>query len=293
MTPAVSIIVPTFRREEALCQMLRTLLAQDIDDFEILLIDQTQKHTEETIRFLSSNTRRVKRVVQEIPNLPMARNNGLSLASGAFVVFIDDDVLLPADCIRRLVDHLSRGVSDGVTGLINFDWSDEELRQRWDIAKKRIENGLWYVNNFIGAVMAFRREVFDSIGGFDERLGALSRGMGEDYEFCRRATRAQLRLAIDTTIVIQHPTGVGGGCAIREIAPEEARTRHIQSGFYIEMKLAERYGRIGIQGWVRMLRGWAFNREMFKHGIIPILENLRELRKHYKIVRAFYLQGCR
>lgn len=294
MTPAISVIIPTFRREEALCQMLRTLLAQDVDDFEILLIDQTPTHNEETTLYLSANEGRIRRIFQETPNLPMARNNGMLLARGAYIVFIDDDVLLPADCIRRLITILSRRLADGVTGLVNFDKSDEDLRQQYGLAKKRTKAELLYVNQFIGAVMAFRREVFDSIGGFDERLGVLSTtAAGEDYEFCRRATRARFRLAIDPTVVIQHPTGVGGGCAARESSPDVARMRQIRSCFYIEMKLAERRGRIGIQGWVRMFRGWAINRAMIKQGIISIFGNLRQLRKQYKIVRAFYVTGSR
>ena len=292
MNQPISIIVPSYRREDALCKMLSTLLEQDINNFEILLIDQTREHTPETKQFLASNAKRIKQVFQETANLPMARNNGLSLACGEYIIFIDDDVLLPSNCIRRLIKHLSVGAAVGVTGLINFDKSDKELRQEYGISLNHASHDLIFVNQFIGAVMAFRHEVFDKIGGFDERLGVLSSSAsGEDTEFCRRARRAGLSLAIDPTLVIQHPLGTIGGCAARELAPEVARERHIQSGFYIEMKLAERQGRIGIQGWARMLRSWAINRGLFEQGIPASVRNVISLRKHFSIVQNFYNQG--
>lgn len=287
-----SVIVPTFRREEALCKMLQTLLAQDCDGFEILLIDQTPNHDQETIAFLTLNADRIKRVVQEIPNLPMARNNGLSRASGKFILYVDDDVLLPADCVRRLIAHLSAGAAHGVSGLISFEQSDEELKLQYGLKVDPQPESLIIVNQFIGAVMAFRREVFDSAGGFDERLGILSTSAsGEDSEFCRRARSAGYRLAIDPTLVIQHPLGVTGGCATREVSSDVARTRHIRSNFYIEMKLSDAHGRIGIAGWVRMLRGWAVNREAVANGFGAVFKNIHLLRKQYKEVQEFYLQG--
>jgi glycosyltransferase involved in cell wall biosynthesis len=293
VTLTASIIVPTFRREEALCEMLRTLLAQDFDDFEILLIDQTPEHCEETISFLNLNADRIERVWQETPNLPMARNRGLSLARGRFIIYIDDDVLLPNDCVGKLARHLAEEQVDGVSGLISFEKSREDVRQQYEkqygAFNKCAPNGLLFVHQFIGAVMAFRREVFDEIGGFDELLGVLSpSAAGEDNEFCRRAKRGNFRLAIDTTLTIDHPLGVRGGCAAREVSIDVARMRQMKSTFYIEMKFAERHGKIGLQGWVRMLRGWAINRGMLKQGVPSILGRLQELEKNYKTVQEFF-----
>lgn len=292
LTPTVSVIVPTFRREEALCKMLQTLLVQNIDDFEILLIDQTPQHCEKTISFLSSNSGRIKRVFQATPNLPMARNNGLSLVSGRYIIFVDDDVLLPPDCIQRLVDHLAEGAADGVSGSIIFELSRDKVGQHYPeggISQKGQQSKLLFVREFVGAVMAFRREVFSVIGGFDERLGLLSStAAGEDNEFCRRATRAGFRLAIDPDLVIQHPLGVAGGCAAREASPEIALSRQLQSSFFIEMKLAGDKGHLGSKAWLRMLRGYVINRVTVKEGFLSVYKRARLLRSGYKIARDFY-----
>jgi GT2 family glycosyltransferase len=293
--PAISIIVPTYKREEALCKMLQTLFLQDTKNFEILLVDQTPVHTKKTLNFLEAHSDRITWIRQKSPNLPMARNNGLSKALGDFVIFVDDDVLLPANCITLLVSHLASRDCDGVTGMVSFEKDARELRLQYEKEygsfKNLSSNGLVMVDQFIGAVMAFRREVFARVGGFDENLGLLfPSAAGEDYEFCRRVRQERYKLAIATNLVIQHPLGAEGGCATRELDHKVARMRQIQSSFYIEMKFGDQQGNLGLQAWIRMLRGWVINRGVLKQGLRAMVSRLQELWNHYKIVQKFYLQ---
>ena len=293
----VSVIVPTYCREEALVKMLRTLLTQDFDDFEILLIDQTPEHSEQTTRFLDMNADRIKPISQKYPSLPMARNTGLSLAVGRYIIFFDDDLLLPSNSISMLVDVLDNDDVDGATGLIDLGRAHADVRREFlgaNGSNKRSAEGAIYVSHIIGGAMAFRREVFEKIGGFDERLGELSKSaVGEEIELCRRAVRAGFKLAVDTNLMIGHPHRLPGGCGGSEVDADVARSRHIRSNFYMEMKLSGLGGKIGLVGWVRMLRGWVINRVMLKRGAAAVLQGLGELKVNYKIVRKFYLDADR
>lgn len=290
---AVTVIVPSYRRDKSLRETLKMLLAQDIANFDLIVVDQSREHEEETWSFFREHEPRVRRLYQEEPNLPKARNRGLRSARGDYVVFVDDDVLPPPNCLSVLVGHLAAGVADGISGLISFDKTRDELREQYHSAYRaawpRGSEEVFYVPSFIGAVMAFRREVFELIGGFDDRLGRLSRSAaGEDLEFCRRATRAGVRLALDPKLVINHPLGVAGGCGARELAADVARSNHIRANLYIEMKMTGLGGHIGISGWLRLLRAFAVNRDVLRRGTAALGRGLIDISRNYPAVRTFY-----
>ena len=50
--PAVSVIIPTYNRDEPLRKTLKSLLAQDYPNFEIILVDQSDKKFPEKEKFL-------------------------------------------------------------------------------------------------------------------------------------------------------------------------------------------------------------------------------------------------
>ena len=85
--PFVSVILPTYQREEVLCQTVTQLLAQDYPSYEIIIIDQTEKHNDKTDNFLSSLDKRVKYYHIERPSLPAARNFGLTQDQGRYHSF--------------------------------------------------------------------------------------------------------------------------------------------------------------------------------------------------------------
>jgi len=273
-------------------ETLRMLLAQDVGCFELIVVDQSTEHEEETWSFFREHGSRIRRLYQAEPNLPKARNRGLRDARGDYVVFVDDDVLPPPNCLSTLVGHLAAGAADGISGLISFEKSNDELNKQYRSTYPAWRPGsdeVFYVPHFIGAVMAFRREVFELVGGFDDRLGRLSRSaVGEDFEFCRRAVRAGVWLALDPKLVIDHPLGVKGGCASRELDADVARLNTVRANLYIEMKMTGCGGHIGIRGWARILRGFAINRHTLLSGGAVVSRRLLDIGRNYAAVRAFY-----
>ncbi len=91
--PQVSVIVPTYNREEVLCRTLSYLFEQDYPNYEILVVDQTVEHTSETRQFLAINGERLRHIKLERPSLTRARNAGVLHARGAIVLFLDDDIV--------------------------------------------------------------------------------------------------------------------------------------------------------------------------------------------------------
>src|SRR5690349_2366314 len=102
--PCVSVIVRSYNRLPALAELLRALLAQDHDSFEVVVIEQTQVRAGDAVAQIDRLARDPRIRILRCPPLggPRARNVGVRSARGDLLVFIDDDDL-PAsnDWLRR------------------------------------------------------------------------------------------------------------------------------------------------------------------------------------------------
>ena len=105
----VSVIIPTFCRSPLLCEAIDSVLRQDVDGLELLVIDDGS--TDDTEACVRSYGNPVHYIHQENQGLGSARNRGLSLAKGKYVAFLDDDdwwmpgkLKLQYDILEKLPD---------------------------------------------------------------------------------------------------------------------------------------------------------------------------------------------
>src|SRR4051812_14020232 len=221
MVPFVSIIVATYRREDLLRSTLQQLLDQDYPRYEPIVADQSSDHEQETSDFLIQNAARIRYFRLEQPNLPAARNFAIQRAAGDIIAFVDDDMIVPRDCVSKLVEAYRNEEVWGATGFTLGHAEADERNQR--AHEKRVASGRTSVNELIrvkhfnGCLMSFRREIFERVGYFDEWMGSQPMAAGEDSEFCYRATSAGLGLWLNPALVTQHLVGKRGGCGRREL----------------------------------------------------------------------------
>lgn len=105
MKVKVSVIIPTYQREAVLINTLNSVVAQDSNSFELIVVDQTAKHDGRTEQFLSSlKDKRFRYFSITPPSLPAARNFGLTKARGEIIIYIDDDVTLDEGFIKAHLD---------------------------------------------------------------------------------------------------------------------------------------------------------------------------------------------
>jgi GT2 family glycosyltransferase len=127
------------------------------------------------------------------------RNSGVEAAQGSYVVFLDDDAIAAPDWLACLSAAFANPRTVGTGGAIEPLWFGG--RPIWFPAEFEWVVGCTYrgmpelratVRNLIGCNMAFRREVFATVGGFRiGRVGALSIGQENDEtEFCIRLMTA-------------------------------------------------------------------------------------------------------
>ena len=116
MAKLVSVIIPAFDRREDLCRCIDSVLEQEFEQIEIIVIDDCSE--DDTIEHLRSHYPDVQLIQCERRYGPShLRNLGLIEAGGEFVLFLDSDVVLPnIYVITRMVEALSNNSGIGEIG---------------------------------------------------------------------------------------------------------------------------------------------------------------------------------
>jgi glycosyltransferase involved in cell wall biosynthesis len=209
----VSAIIPTYNRSAVLPRALDSVLAQTRPPDEVIVIDDGS--TDDTAdmlrqRYAGLFGERLRYVRQPNAGVSSARNHGMRLARGDFFAFLDsDDTWLP-DKTQRQADWLAEHPDHGMV-LCDVERTDDAL-QRIDVFHRRdvIPTDGWVLrwllhNPALAPVSAMmRREVFEDVGGFDERLRT-----AEDIEYHLRIA-ARWRIGVVDEILASAVRGQHG-----------------------------------------------------------------------------------
>ena len=118
----VSIIIPCYNSAAFLRACMDSVLAQTMEDFEAILIDDGSKdETLAVARAYAVKDARVRVLAQENRGVAAARNLGLEQARGEWVTFVDSDDLLPADALHTMLSGAGEGVDMVVCAHETFD----------------------------------------------------------------------------------------------------------------------------------------------------------------------------
>ena len=108
-SPLLSVIVPAYNVEAYLHQCARSVLEQSYDDFELILIDDgaTDRSGEICDEFANTD-KRVKVLHKLNGGLSDARNAGISLARGRYLMFVDGDDYIAKSALELIAGALAR-----------------------------------------------------------------------------------------------------------------------------------------------------------------------------------------
>ncbi|MCB9885906.1 MAG: glycosyltransferase family 2 protein [Planctomycetes bacterium] len=198
-----SVILPTKDRGPAIDATIEALLAQDLDDYEVVIVDNcsSPENAAGLRAWAARHPTKVRYVHEPALGLDNARNAGIRAARAAVLAFLDDDAVAPSHWLRTLVqafdDHpRAWAVGGGIVSRFTTpapDWVDARLQVFLSDFRRgdRIET-LHFDDYPRGANMAFRREAFATCGPFLDcldRKGALLLSYG-DIEMCHRVERS-------------------------------------------------------------------------------------------------------
>ena len=106
-TPLVSIIIPVYNVEQYLDQCMETVLGQTYSNLDIILVDDGSKDkSSQMCDEYVAKDKRVKVLHKENGGLSSARNKGLELAKGQYIIFPDPDDYLEKDYIQTIINTI-------------------------------------------------------------------------------------------------------------------------------------------------------------------------------------------
>ncbi len=181
----VSIIIPSYNEEKYIGRLLKSIISQDLNDFEIIVADADS----------TDNTRKICRhygcKVVKGGRPAQGRNNGVKNSSGDILIFIDADVVLPSRSLKNDINEFMDRKLD-IAGINLYPLSDK----LFDIYTHFFYNSFQKISSHFdpllsGALIIVKREVFYKVGGFNETIY-----IAEDHAFARISKKVGYRFGI-------------------------------------------------------------------------------------------------
>lgn len=213
---SATIIICTFNREELFVNTVKYALNQNHDKLEVLIVDQTKKHTDTTANFLNDVKSKITYIFSETPSITKARNIGRLKATGDVLIYIDDDTEFDETFVSNHLAMHERGF-DVVQGRVieneNSPQSDKPLwlsRRLKFTGSDDCENED-KTNVVTGCNFSVKKSVADAVGGFDERFTKLA--IREDADFGYSCYRKGYKMIFAPLAKLKHLRSDSGGVA--------------------------------------------------------------------------------
>lgn len=217
---------------------------------EIFIVDNHS--TDESISFLRGQFQHEKnvRIVETKENIGYGRGNNFaaSMAKGTYLLIINPDNTMPTDAAEKMISYLKEHPDVGIVGpaLIHDDgtvrasarpfptlkdlfkkrmfpttWADEFEKRRKSMEQQQEVDVDWIV----GACLLLRRDLFESIGGFDDRFFLFF----EDIDICRTVRSRGKSIVYLPQIHVADKKDRLSGLGIFSILTKKTTRIHLQS----------------------------------------------------------------
>lgn len=177
MRTQISIIIPCYNSEATLEDTLKSVIDQDYQDWEVIIVNDGSIDTTEEIalKWVNRDTR-FRYFIKKNEGLGKARNYGIERAKGIYILPLDSDNLVEKSFVNEALSVLESNESIGVVhGHAEFFGEKKGI---WYIKSFDLESIM--VDNYIDACAIFRKEAWCNVGGYDENMP--HQGF-EDWEF--------------------------------------------------------------------------------------------------------------
>jgi glycosyltransferase involved in cell wall biosynthesis len=216
----ISVIVCTYNRSQTLHRMLESFFSQpDLNhlDHEIIVVDNNSADDTTQVAKEFSNKPGFFYILEGRQGLSFARNRGIAEATGDFVSFLDDDVIVDPRWLVNLQKCLDETHADVVGGKVELNyltpppsWLGPQFRMQLaelDLSPTRLF-GL-DSSGYSGCNITFRKQALQDAGRFNERLGRTGTQLEclEETVVLYRIKSDGGKLVYDPTVRVEHLVG--------------------------------------------------------------------------------------
>lgn len=204
-TPFISVVMPIYNEEKYISQCIESLLKQDYpkDKMEWIFVDGCS--TDNTVSILNDYQNKNPGLIKVFNNpnktVPYAMNIGIKNSVGKFIIRLDAHAEYADDYFSKCVYYLQTTDADNVGGVIETKSVGNvgEAIAAVVSSKFGVGNSQFRTNGEDGYVDtvpfgAFRREVFEKYGMYDERL---TRNQDNEMNFRIRSNGGKIFLSND------------------------------------------------------------------------------------------------
>ena len=221
--PRYSVIVPVFKREDEVRELLLSLSLQTFQNFEIIIVDGSPSEALESITnyvALELSHLQYLRIYKKGIGISDARNLGAEHAEGNYYIFMDSDVIVPKDYFKILDQALQNSMLDAFGG-------PDAAHESFSVIQKAISfsmtsvlttGGIRGKKNHIGKFkprgfnMGIRSSVFEKLNGFDATLP-----VGEDMDLSARVIAAGYNTGLISKAKVYHKRRVSLGKFYKQV----------------------------------------------------------------------------
>lgn len=125
----ISVIVPSYNVEQYIERCLNSILEQDFDDFEIIIVDDgSTDKTGEIADNYAKKFRKVRVIHKKNEGLGFARNTGIEKASKDYIIFIDSDDYIEKNMLSNLYKTIVKNAADVCYSDFFRDYGDKIIK---------------------------------------------------------------------------------------------------------------------------------------------------------------------
>ena len=186
--PIVSVIIPVYNKREYIRQTIDSVLGQEFDKFELIVIDDGS--TDSSLQIVNEfNDSRMRVFSQVNAGVERARNFGFSKSVGPFVVFLDADDLMGSNRLRKQID-LFNATNDlvlaGTWASVIDKFGNTTGAIRPPTSNTALQLAHLFRNQFVSSSVMIKRSAIENDVVFNETRG---KRFAEDFDLWLRISK--------------------------------------------------------------------------------------------------------
>lgn len=192
--PTVSVVIPTYNHAQFLKDAIDSVMNQTVDDWEIIVVNNYSE--DNTIEIVSSfKDLRIRLInFRNHGIIAASRNQGIRMAQGKFVAFLDSDDIWYPKKLENCLGLLKSGCDAVCHGEMWVKGSTIFRKIYYGPQWRTTYHSLLYNGNCLStSAIIVNKKSLDLVGGFDENPSMVT---AEDYELWLKLAKSECRFAI-------------------------------------------------------------------------------------------------
>ncbi len=221
--PRISAIICTHNRDEYLGAAIDTLLDQDFDNYEVIVVDNASTDQTRAVVEARLSHPRLQYIYEATLGLSAARNAGAQAAQGEILAYLDDDAEASRGWLTALLEIYDQNPKVAIAGgRVTLIWPENHTQPAWLSVNMTGNLGAYDLGNEItyitqpgltprGLNYSIKADFLEEIGGFDTKLGRVGKNLlsNEELYMTEKALKLDYQVAYLPHALVAHNVAPG------------------------------------------------------------------------------------